>query len=160
MLLPQTLSEKIKQVYDDLSNKGEILSKSPLDSYLKAFRDRFGPDVLNNLDGEALVDTMHNQSNQDSLVYWLEFKNDDEFPSPAFGSIAGGSALKFGIYRRKETGAWTTGSPNKQREIELYEAVSIAKKHRDQIAKGVSILEQLPENPSDSDYLKLQNAMA
>jgi len=42
---------------------------------------------------------MHDHGNRDSLVYWLEFKDDEEFPA-SFGSIAGGSALKFGIYRR------------------------------------------------------------
>jgi 5-methylcytosine-specific restriction enzyme B len=51
---------------------------------------------------------MHAHGNRDSLVIWLEFKNDEEFPA-IFGSIAGGSALKFGIYRSKETGAWMTG---------------------------------------------------
>ena len=30
--------------------------------------------------------------NYDSLVYWLEFKNDDEFPTRQFGSIGGGTA--------------------------------------------------------------------
>ena len=32
------------------------------------------------------------QHYRDSLVYWLQFKDDDEFPSVAFGNIAGGSA--------------------------------------------------------------------
>jgi len=36
---------------------------------------------------------MHDHGNRDSLVYWLEFKDDEEFPA-IFGSIAGGSALK------------------------------------------------------------------
>ena len=76
-----------------------------------------------------------------------------------FGSIAGGSALKFGIYKRKETGAWTTGSPAKQIELDIEEAVTITKKHREQLATGVRILEQHPVEPSDSNYIKLQNRM-
>jgi 5-methylcytosine-specific restriction protein B len=55
---------------------------------------------------------MHARPSKDSLVYWLEFKNDEEFPAK-FGSIAGGSALKFGFYWRQKTGAWMTGSPLK-----------------------------------------------
>jgi 5-methylcytosine-specific restriction protein B len=43
------------------------------------------------------------------MVYWLEFKDDEEFPA-IFGSISGGSALKFGVFRRAET-----GSPSEQR---------------------------------------------
>ena len=56
---------------------------------------------------KTLLETMHTHGNKDSLVYWLEFKNDEEFPA-RFGSIAGGSAFKFGIFRRKETGTWVT----------------------------------------------------
>jgi hypothetical protein len=41
---------------------------------------------------------MHAHGNRESLVYWLEFKNDDEFPGQMFGSIAGGSAHKFGCF--------------------------------------------------------------
>jgi hypothetical protein len=42
---------------------------------------------------------MHAPGNQDSLVYWLEFKSSPEFPTRQFGSISGGSALKFGLYK-------------------------------------------------------------
>ena len=101
---------------------------------------------------------MHDHGNHDSLVYWLEFKNDDEFPA-RFGSIAGGNALKFGIYRRKETGAWTTGTTLDQREISLEEAIKYARKHRDQLILGTQLLEQLPTNGADTDYRVLQEQM-
>lgn len=60
-----------------------------------------------------------------TLVYWLEFKNDDEFPAK-FGSIAGGSALKFGLYRRAESGEWMTGNPRNQKKLSVDEAIDIA----------------------------------
>ena len=69
-------------------------------------------EVLKRLGGEELLNLMHARPSKDSLVYWLEFKNDEEFPAK-FGSIAGGSALKFGFYWRQKTGAWMTGSPLK-----------------------------------------------
>jgi len=50
------------------------------------------------MDGEILLETMHNHSNIDRLVYWLEFENDDELPGTKFASIGVGSALKFDIY--------------------------------------------------------------
>jgi len=56
------------------------------------------------------LETIHAHGNKESLVYWLEFKNDEEMPA-IFGGIGGGSALKFKIYRSKETGDWKTGSP-------------------------------------------------
>lgn len=98
------------------------------------FRDRFGPDRLANMDGEALLYAMHQRGeSRDSLVYWLEFKNDDEFPA-IFGSISGGSSLKFGIYQRKEDGAWMTGSPQQQSELTEAEAIADARKQRDQFS--------------------------
>ncbi len=159
MLLPTKLSDGILRLRDELAKKGEILSNDEINRYCDSFRDRFGPDKLAGMDGETLVDAMHNSSNPDSMVYWLEFKNDDEFPSPKFGSIAGGSALKFGLYKRKETGAWTTGSPMKQRERSIDEAAVIAKNHREQLIKGIRLLERLSDDPSDSHYAELQKRM-
>ena len=159
MILPEKLAQKLKDVYDKLDSQGEIFSKAQIEKYSDTFRQRFGPSKLNSLDGETLVDTMHNHSNSDSLVYWLEFKNDDEFPGPKFGSIGGGSALKFGIYKRKETGAWMAGSPQKQRELSIDEAVEIARRHREQLSKGIELVDALPNFASDNDYQKLQNEM-
>ena len=141
MILPEKLAQKLKDIYNKLENQGEIFSKAQIDKYSDTFRQRFSPAKLNSIDGETLLDTMHNHSNSDSLVYWLEFKNDDELPGPKFGSIGGGSALKFGIYKRKETGAWMTGSPQKQRELSIDEAVEIARRHREQLSKGIELLE-------------------
>ena len=83
---------------------------------------------------------MHSHGNRDRLVYWLEFKDDAEFPSSRFGSIAGGSAFKFGLFRRRETGAWTTGSPTNPVELTAEQAVDIARRHRDQLIRGVELL--------------------
>ncbi len=109
--LDERITRELRELYRSLVNAGKSLSGEQLAGYYSTFRSRFGTDRLKNLDGEALLDTMHNFGNRDSLVYWLEFKDDEEFPSPLFGSIAGGSAFKFGLFRRKETGRWTTGSP-------------------------------------------------
>ena len=139
---------------------GNLLSKSRLQGYYDTFRRRFGPEVLRNLDGEELLATMHEHGNHDSLVYWLEFKNDDEFPTLEFGSIAGGSALKFGVYRRAETGAWMIGHPRDQKEIPVSQAVEIARRHRDQLLAGIELLEALPANGSDKDYRALETELA
>src|SRR3954451_17438856 len=134
------LDDRIKtRILDDhkkLNGDGKLPSKPQLEGYYLTFRSRFGPDVLAKLEGEDLLETMHTHGNRDSLVYWLEFKNDDEFPA-RFGSISGGSALKFGIFNRKETGAWTAaGEGNRPREISLDEAAAVARRHRDQLARG------------------------
>jgi len=76
------------------------------------------PEQLSQLDDSTLLDRLH-QANKDSLVYWLEFKNDDEFPTSRFGSIAGGSALKFTIFYRRETGTWMGRNPNNKAPVEI-----------------------------------------
>ena len=158
MILSEEIFRELKKLHKAMSDKGELLSLKQLEQYYTTFRQKFGPEALQNLDGEALLDTMHNQSNRDSLVYWLEFKNDDEFPA-IFGSIGGGSALKFGIYRRKETGIWMAGSPQNQKELSLQEAIEIARKHREQLVRGAELLEQLPPNAGDEAYRHLQEQM-
>jgi 5-methylcytosine-specific restriction enzyme B len=144
--------------YQSLIDQGKLPSRSQLVQCYSTFRSRFGPDVLANLDGEALLSAMHDHGNRDSLVYWLEFKNDDEFPA-IFGSIAGGSALKFGIYRSAKTGAWMRGSPQKQQELSMEDAVAQARKHRDQLLRGLVALESLPADGTDEDYRALQAKM-
>jgi 5-methylcytosine-specific restriction protein B len=159
MILPEKLAGKILKIYKELDSQGKIFSKSQIDKFSETFRQRFSPAKLNSIDGEALLETMHNHGNTDSLVYWLEYKNDDELPGTKFGTISGGNALKFGIYKRKETGAWMTGSPQKQKELSIEEALEIVRKHREQLSKGIELLESLPNLASDGDYLKLQQDM-
>ena len=158
MILDEKLKQELKQLHGKLDKDGELLSKSQLAEYYNRFQQRFGPDKLKNLDGEALLDTMHNFDNKDNVDYWLEFKNDDEFPAK-FGSIAGGSALKFGIYKRRKTGAWMTGSAQSSWEITIDEAIDYSRKQRDELIKGVELLEKLPQNGTDEDYQNLQKDM-
>ena len=96
---------------------------------------------------------------KDALIYWLEFKDDDEFPA-AFGSIAAGSALKYGLYRRRETGAWTTGTPTAQRELSTAEAINIARRHRDQLVAACDVLSNFPLSGDDPAYVRLQSQLA
>ncbi len=158
MALDDKIRDDILQWHQRLKNESKLLSDSQLDECYQRFRQRFGIDQLRRLDGQVLLETMHAHGNQDSLVYWLEFKNDEEFPAQ-FGSIAGGSALKFGIYRRADTGVWMTGTSKNQRELTLDEAIAIARKHRDQLSAGVDLLSELPSNASDEDYSRLQAEM-
>jgi 5-methylcytosine-specific restriction enzyme B len=155
------LDDRVKaRLLDDhkkLTADGKLLSKAKLESCYQTFRSRFGPDILARLDGEELLETMHAHGNKESLVYWLEFKNDDEFPA-RFGSISGGSAFKFGVFRRKETGTWVTADEgNNPRDLTVSEAVVIARKHRDQLLRGVDYLRQLSLDGADETYKRLQD---
>jgi len=160
-LLDETKRQQIIERHQQLLNEGKLLTQQQLDKAYAAFRERFGPSVLSGLDGEQLLTLMHD-SDRDSLVYWLEFKNDEEFENRRFGSIAGGSALKFRIFRRRETGSWQAGAkgnPNQPEEITKEQAIEFARSHRDQLLKGVELLEEFPDKASDEDYAKLQDQM-
>src|ERR1700719_1118704 len=141
-MLEKSVRDHLKRRYEQLLEQGQLPSREKLQEYYATFRAHFAPGRLRQLDGEELLNTIHAHGNRDSLVYWLEFKNDEEFPE-FFGSIAGGSALKFGIYRRKETNTWMTGSPADQREISVDDAIKIARTHRDQLVAGSSLLDEL-----------------
>jgi len=161
-MLSESKRAEILTKSEQLISEGKIYTKPQLDQYYSIFRERFGPEVLRGLDGEALLALMHDHGNRDSLVYWLEFKSDEDFDTKRFGSIAGGSALKFRIFRRKETGHWQSGSErnkNKPQDITIEEAVEIARQHRDQLLEGIKLLEQLPEDATDDDYALLQDQM-
>ena len=158
MILDTKLSNELTDLHKKLDAAGRLSSRQQLDKYYNTFRARFGPEVLSGMDGEVLLETMHGSGKQDSLIYWLEFKNDEEFPA-IFGSIMGGSALKFGIYRRKETGAWMTGNPQNQQELSVEEAVQIARKHRDQFIRGTEVLGKMPPNYDDETYRHLQEQL-
>jgi len=155
MALNAEVKEDLQKRYDSLEKDGKLLSKNKLSQYYQTFKKRFGPDILEKLDGEKLLTTMHAHGSRESLVYWLEFKDDEEIPA-RFGSIAGGSALKFGIYLSSDTSEWMTGSPKSQRAISIEEAIDIAKTHRDQLIKGCELLDKFPEYGDDKDYAKLQ----
>lgn len=154
-MIKQELKDELLKQYRQMQNNGEFIPKSKLPQYYQTFRDRFGPEKLERLDGDELLVTMHERGNRDSLVYWLEFKNDDEFPSD-FGGIQGGSAHKFGLFRKKETGEWVTGSSQNSREISEKEAIEIARRQRDQLVRGYELLTALPDNADDERYKQLQ----
>jgi len=158
-MIQRTIKEKILDLYAEKRTTGELLTDQQLDGYYRLFRQKFGPEALAGLDGEALLMYMHDISNRDSLVYWMEFKNDSEFPAK-FGSIAGGTALKFGVYKRRETGVWMIGSPQKQEEISVDKAIEIARQHREQLTRGVSLIQKLPDLASDEAYIKLQQDLS
>lgn len=155
---PAVLTD-LRQWQRQLLTEGALRSPEELRGWTETFRRRHGPDVLAGLDGPELLEVIHDHGRRDSLVYWLEFKDDEELPA-VFGSIAGGSALKFGIYRRRETGLWTVGTASDQRVVPLEEAVAIARRHRDQLVRGAALVAALPRFDAGSDPGEVDAAYA
>jgi 5-methylcytosine-specific restriction protein B len=157
--LDSRIQEALRACYESLLKRGELLTKERLSECYGLFRERFGPERLQSLDGEMLLNTMHAHGSQDSLVYWLEFKSDSEFPTRQFGSISGGSALKFGLYKSKDSGEWMAGHPKNQIALPIAEAVGIARKHRDQLVAAVAELQNVTAGADDEEYLALQKKL-
>jgi 5-methylcytosine-specific restriction protein B len=153
---------KLREIESRLRETGRLPTTLQLQQYYANFRDHFGPEELQSLDGEALLVRMHglDRNNRNTLIYWLEFKDDEEFPF-VFGSISGGSALKYGLYSSSATGQWMArGEGHKPVQISLEQAIAIARRNREQLLNGCERLAQLPSNASDADYLQLQRDMA
>ena len=144
-ILEPHLYDELKVALDRGLASGDLMTAAQIEQQIALFRDRFGPAVLRELDGEALLRVMHGRQSSDSrcLAYWLEFKNDDEFAGNRFGGIGGGSALKFGIFQRKSDNAWMTGSPQAQQVLSLEAAIAIARKQRDELLAGAEALASL-----------------
>src|SRR5688572_1331272 len=154
-LHPQ-IEADLRQLREVMTGDGTLPPRQRRQGYYDTFRRKFGPEVLRALDGQELLEHMHAHGTHDSLVYWLEFKGDEEFPA-LFGSITGGSALKFGVYRRAETGTWATkGTGSAPKDISLEEAITIARRHRDQLLAGVDVLSAVMLDERDEAYLALQ----
>jgi len=158
MIIEDKVREMIEAVRRLLDGKGKLPSSERLLGYYALFRSRFGPSVLAGLDGDALLETMHGRSTKNNLMYWLEFKNDDEFPA-IFGSIGGGSATKFGVFQRVSDGNWVTGHSTNLRTLSKDEALQIVRRQRDQLVAGCKLLDVFPQNGGDEEYARLQQDM-
>src|SRR5260370_5510489 len=104
--LDPRIVESLRSAYDRRASRGELLSTDRLQAGYAAFRARFGSDALKSLDGPALLLAMHAHGNRESLVYWLEFNNEEDLPSHMFRSIAGGRRHKFWLHRWWVHGPW------------------------------------------------------
>lgn len=156
-ILDERIRRELLDLYQELLAENKLRVGAALQHYYDTFRRKFGPERLRDLDGAELLETLHGPG-KDSLAYWLEFKNDDEFPV-GFGSIAGGSSFKYGLFLKRDTGFWTTGSPQNPVSLTQRQAVEKARQQRDQLLAGVELLENMPAHGTDEDYEDLQQEM-
>lgn len=160
--LDPRLREELKSLAEQGVRSGDFLTPQKINESIGRFRARFGPTQLRNVDGEALLRLMHGREDVParSLMYWLEYKSDDEFPGMRFGGIRGGTALKFGVFQRAEDNAWVGGTNINQTVMSLDEAIAIARQQRDELLAGDAALSRLaPNDTSDETYARLQQEM-
>ncbi|WP_209121159.1 hypothetical protein [Alkalihalobacillus sp. BA299] len=92
--------QKIVDKRKKLLLEKKVPTKEELQEGYRLFQEKFGPEKLKELQGEGLLEALSNLGNRDSLVYWLEFKNDEQFQTTTYGSISGGSAFKYIMFKR------------------------------------------------------------
>jgi 5-methylcytosine-specific restriction protein B len=161
-MLDKHIREELRILLERGSAAGTLITPEQIARHMKTFSDQFGPEQLQNMDGEALLLRMHGRINVEAkcLAYWLEFKDDDEFAGKRFGRIGGGSALMFGLFQRQSDGAWIAGSSIQQKVLTLAEAIEKVRKQRDELLAGDRILSAFdPNDTSDEAYSRLQTAM-
>jgi 5-methylcytosine-specific restriction enzyme B len=161
-LLEPRLFDELREAVDRGLASGELMTPALVAEQTGVFRERFGPAVLDGLDGEALLRLMHGRRDSDAkcLMHWLEFKHDDEFAGHSFGGIGGGAAMKYGIYQRQSDAAWMGGSPTRPHVLSLEDAIAKARQQRDELVAGSRVLAGLnAADTTDENYARLQAAM-
>ena len=123
------------------------------DIFIK-FKNEFGPDVLEKLEGEDIINKIFlHDGDKSTLCYNLEFNNEIKR-----GGIGGGSAFKYSLFKSGKNNKWTTGSSKKQVILTESEAIEIGSKIRDAIVNGARYIENAILD-SVSDYIKLENGL-
>ena len=144
-----------KIITDYVSETGfEIpCSKSAIEVAIREFQEKFAPEKLAAIEDENLLTSLFYTvgDNTEALCCWLEHNADCR---EYFGSIAGGSAYKFGLFQKKDTGEWMTGSPQKPEVLSEEQALEVGKTIRDALIKGVDIINNATLD-SLSDFEKL-----
>ncbi len=132
------------------------MTEDELHGLLAAFKAKFSPEKLMEYSDDELMKVMFYTAEQtnDSMCYWLEFNKDIR---SQFGSIAGGSSLKFGIYQNKEH-EWITGSPTKKEMLSEEDALELGKEIRDRLIRGAEVI-RASRLESLADYEKLHDTL-
>jgi 5-methylcytosine-specific restriction protein B len=152
--------ERVHELREIIENKiadGSVMLSEEANQNYNIFWEKFNPEYLKSLEGEKIIETISHVGNKNSLTYWLEFKNDDEFKTTDnFGSIAGGSSFKFVMFKRKRDNNWVAGNPQNPDILSLDDAIELGGRIRDALIQGAEIIGDLPEEATIEEYIQLQ----
>ena len=122
---------------------------------LSWFVSIYGLDQLKALSGKKLLDTMfyNDTDNKENLCYTLEMN-----PSikENFGSIAGGSSFKFGLFFHRQKKTWMAGSPQKPKELTQDAAIQLGTEIRDNLVAGAEEISRFPEPQTKAEYEEIK----
>lgn len=92
---------KLSQDYQEYGATIQFEKDETLKKYRENFIEKFSLVALERMSPQESLDELMNMNNQESMVYWLEFKNDEEFKTSVLGRIQGGSAGKYTIQKTR-----------------------------------------------------------
>ena len=162
--------EETEQPFDEYQRAAQIISdyisetgfdvqknRDAETAALDEFKEKFSPDILAKLSDDEILQKLFYTSgdNTEALCYWLEHNSACR---EYFGSIAGGSSYKFGLFQKKDTGDWMTGSPQKSQVLTEEQALELGKKIRDALIKGAEIIKNCTSE-SLSDFEKVDDEL-
>ncbi|HRV73276.1 MAG TPA: AAA family ATPase [Eubacteriales bacterium] len=149
-----------KRIHEYVLSNGFTLevSEDELHELYGSFNAKFSPDALSRIpDAELLTALFYSsESTNDSLCYWLEFNVQSR---KYFGSIAGGSSFKFGLYQRKEDNVWISGSPSKPEELSDADALVAGRGIRDMLVKGAEVITSSGDLSTPESYEELDEKL-
>ena len=144
---PEWFKEKSKE-YPHLDEEASQL--------LEEFYSRFSTDDITSISGKELLNKIFlNQENPDNLCRVLEY---DSKNKELFGSIAGGAAIKYGLYYGTD-GEWTTGTTRKLVKIGENDAIDLGTEIRDYLIAGADTINEFGELTSIDDYKALYETL-
>lgn len=131
------IASKIRKYLDE-NNLGD-LSIEDIENNQAYFQNKFSPERLKEFDGIDLLNNMFmHDGDKNNLCYDLEFNKMYNFA----GSIKGGAAYKFYLFKRRDTNQWVSGSPHNQTILTVEEAIEEGTKIRDALVNGAELIKK------------------
>ena len=147
------IASKIRDYLDD-SNLGD-LSSEETERNISYFKSKFSPEILKELNGMDVLNTIFlHDGDKNNLCYNLEFNNRYSFA----GSIKGGTAFKYSLFKSNKNQQWVSGSSLNQISLTEDEAIEEGTKIRDALVKGADLIEKTDLN-TINDYDILENEL-
>lgn len=137
------------------NNLGDFTKEYDEEKY-KNFYERFSPEILAGYEGQEVRDRIFSHdSDKSTLCYNLEHSDEYKW---FCGGISGGFAYKYSLFKKNDTGKWTTGSSSKNRFVDEEESIDIAISIRDAIVNGANHIRNAKLN-SVEDYVTLGKSL-
>ena len=146
-------AQKIREYLDE-NNLGNF-EKEEFEQKYKNFYKRFSPEILSNLEGIDILNYIFlHDGDKNNLCYTLEFSKE----LSDTGSISGGSASKYSLFKHKKTNQWTIGASRNMKSISEEEAIEIATEIRDALVNGADFIKN-HDLETNEDYVFLEKKL-